>query len=207
MASLHQKLAMSKQKRGEFEDAFAEFEQEKQVMQQLMERHPDVGGLSFNWSNHVHRYASALLAADDVEEAELMLSPHLQWLAQQQEKYPQLIHLLRITEVECRELMSRIHHRQDRIDESQSQLDAAMEICEQECESDQAPLGMRVFLGHLYAENAKKMLERDERESAVVACNRAIEILEPIVETVPAGDPAVYLDQARQILQDSLQGN
>ena len=207
MATLHQSLGMSKQLRGQFEQAFEEFEQEKQAMQQLRQRHPDVAGLSFNWSNHVQRYASALVMADQIERAEEMLAPHFDWLMQQQETYPQLIHLLRITEVECRELMSRIDQHQGRLADSQQQLDLAIAVCEQECESDQAPLGMRAFLGHLYVEHAKKMLDNDKRESAVERCQQAIGILESVVAQVPVGDPAMYLQEARQILQDSQHGN
>jgi tetratricopeptide (TPR) repeat protein/tRNA A-37 threonylcarbamoyl transferase component Bud32 len=207
LATLHQSLGMSNQLRGQFDQAFEEFEQEKQVMQQLMARHPDVAGLSFNWSNHVHRYAAARVMADQFEEAEQMLTPHLEWLTQQQEKYPQLIHLLRITEVECRELMSRIDQRQGRPGDSQQQLDMAIAVCEQECQSDEAPLGMRAFLGHLYVQGAKKMLADEQRESALEMCQRAIEILETVVEKVPVGDPAMYLQEARQVLQDLQPGD
>ncbi len=207
MATLYQGLAMSCQSRGDFELAMTEFENQKKVMQQLMERHPDVAGLSFNWSNYIHRHASALVAAGEIDDADQMLSPHLEWLQQQLQKYPQMIHLLRISEVECRGLMAEIDQRLERHKAARQQLDTAVEVCQEECQSDQAPLGLRAFLGHLYTRRAEILLQQGETAEAVAECQRAIDVLEPIVTQVPAGDPVMYLQQAQEILQQAEQSN
>ena len=203
MASMHQNLGTSKQQRGQFQQAFAEFENEKQMMQQLMQRHPDVAGLSFNWSNHVHRYTQAMVEAGRWDEADQMITPHLDWLSQRQTKYPQLKQLLRITEVECRGLMSQIDAQLDRAEDSLRQLEQAIAVCEEECQSDQAPKGLHAFLGNLYPRKAKQMLAEDQSGSAIDLLNQAIDILEPIVAENSTGDSATYLRHAESLLQEA----
>ncbi len=114
MASMHQVLGISKKMQGQMQEAIDQFEKEGQLHQQLMQRHQDVAILAFNWSNHIHRYGQTLYAAGKIGEADQLLAPHLDWLKERQEQYPQLSFLLGISEVECRELMSVIDQQQGR---------------------------------------------------------------------------------------------
>ena len=208
MASMYQNLGTSKQQQGQFEEAFAEFEHEKEVVQQLMQRHPDVAGLSFNWSNHVHRYAQTLVEAGRIDQADQMVTPHLEWLSQKQTQYPQLIHLLRITEVECRELMSRIDDQLDRNNASLVQLEKAIAVCQEESESEQAPLGLKAFLGKLYLRKAQHQLRVSDYPAAIELLKQSIQILDAIVTKGPTGSAAQDLEQAETLLKSAIaQGN
>lgn len=200
MASMHQSLGNSLQARERFDEAIEEFESGAVLMQQLMDRHPDVGGLCFNWSNFLNRYCTTLIKAESFEEARDRLESHLPWLAEQQEKYPQMMPLFRITEIESRELLHRVHAHLGNREQAMAELETAIAVCERECESEQAPLGLRAFLGNLYNLKAKTLLESDQVDSAVEILNRSISLLEPIVAENPTGDPARFLSDAQDLL-------
>jgi hypothetical protein len=99
--------------------------------------------------------------------------------------------------------MSEIDARQDRMAASAQQLDKAIEVCEEECQSEQAPKGLHAFLGNLYTQKAKQMLDNDKTDSAIELLNQSVEILEPIVTETPFGDPEKFLRKAKNLLQQA----
>ena len=200
LSLLHQWLANSERLQVNFDKAILEHEKSADYLEELIERHPDVGGLKINWSLHVHRYALVLWEAELTEQAFSKISEHLPWLDQQRQEYPQLVWQWNNSEMDCRELMAKIFVQQGKLDSALDQLEQTIKICNDQCRNSQSDVGPHAFLGHLYCEKAQIFLSLDERDDAEIWIQAAFDKLKPIVESGTGGTkPPAYLKRALEM--------
>lgn len=200
LSILHQYLANAHRLQKDYALAIAEHETSREYLEQLLERHPDVGGLKFNWSIHVYKQARVLFEAEQFDEAFQQMSKHLPWIDEQRQTYPQLRWAWLNAEMDCRELMAKLFAKREEFNEALTELDRSIEICQSIIQSGQADIGKSAFLGHLYNEKAWVHLLQYENEQAQGWVEKSIDILEPLVEDNKGGSDAItYLQRARSL--------
>ena len=194
LSLLHQWLANCDRQNKDFQQAILKYEMAGEYLKSLQERHPDSGGVRFNWSLHVHLHARVLWEAKMSRDGHKVLAQHFPWLEAQRKKYPQLLWAWQNSEMDCRELMGKVLIQLGELEPALEQFEKAIEICRDKCHNSQSDVGPHAFLGHLYCEKAQVYFSLGDHDEAKIWIDASIAKLEPIVQSGKGGIyPPKYL--------------
>ncbi len=89
----------------------------------------------------------------------------------------------------------------------QQQLDLAIQVSDELCQSDQAPLGLKAVRGNLYMRKAERLLKSGDAQQARQLLAKSIGILQPLADEVQVGEPVAFLATARKLLKQAQDRN
>lgn len=195
-ATLHKALGARQRMLGNHAALATEIQQERQLVEQLIDRHPDVVGLKARMANLEFRLSRALERLDRDDEALAQIAASLDWIETFKQQVPHPQQLLEGSEIHFWQLRGLIHRKLKNWAEARDALQSALVLCEGICQAEEAPLHVRADLGLLHSDLATVYHKQHELDLAHDHFQRSVETLADVVAGSANPEPHAFLASA-----------